>query len=120
MKKDIFDVEISVYNGVKDVYGTTCKLRDFLFSKKHVSEIERLRSLPTKEEKNEVKKRLPMACISGLFQPTRKAENLVRHSGLICVDIDRKDNLHIVKISPFLFIFHHLTYIRKSLYYSAF
>lgn len=36
-----------------------------------------------------------MACISGLFQPTRKAENLVRHSGLICVDIDRKDNLHI-------------------------
>lgn len=95
MKKDIFDVEISVYNGVKDVYGTTCKLRDFLFSKKHVSEIERLRSLPTKEEKNEVKKRLPMACISGLFQPTRKAENLVRHSGLICVDIDRKDNLHI-------------------------
>lgn len=25
-----------------------------------------------------------------------------------------------VKISPFLFIFHHLTYIRKSLYYSAF
>ena len=95
MKKDIFDVEISVYNGVKDVYGTTCKLRDFLFSKKHVSEIERLRSLPTKEEKNDVKKRLPMACISGLFQPTRKAENLVRHSGLICVDIDRKDNLHI-------------------------
>lgn len=27
---------------------------------------------------------------------------------------------HKVKISPFLFIFHHLTYIRKSLYYSAF
>ena len=26
----------------------------------------------------------------------------------------------IVKISPFLFIFHHLTYIRKLLYYSVF
>lgn len=26
----------------------------------------------------------------------------------------------IVKISPFLFIFHHFTYIRKSLYYSVF
>ena len=25
-----------------------------------------------------------------------------------------------VKISLFLFIFHHFTYIRKSLYYSAF
>lgn len=27
---------------------------------------------------------------------------------------------HYVKISPFLFIFHHFTYIRKSLYYSVF
>lgn len=74
------------------MYGTTCKLRAFLFDKKHVSEIERLRSLPTKEERNEIKKRLPQACISGVFSPTRKAENLVRHSGLICVDIDGKDN----------------------------
>lgn len=95
MEKDIFDTEISVYNGVRDVYGTTCKLRAFLFDKKHVPEIEHLRSLPTKEERNEIKKRLPMACISGIFQPTRKAENLVKHSGLICVDIDRQDNLQI-------------------------
>ena len=54
MKKDIFNIEISVYNGVKDVYGTTCKLRAFLFDKKHIAEIENLRTLPTKEEKNEV------------------------------------------------------------------
>lgn len=31
-----------------------------------------------------------------------------------------KYSYRVVKISPFLFIFHHLTYIRKSLYYSAF
>lgn len=31
-----------------------------------------------------------------------------------------RERYHIVKISPFLFIFHHLTYIRKSLYYSVF
>ena len=95
MKQGIFDTEVSIYNGVRDVYGTTCKLRAFLFNKKHISEIERLRTLPTKEERNEIKKRLPMACISGVFSPTRKAENLVKHSGLICVDIDRQDNLHI-------------------------
>ena len=92
MKQDIFDTEVSIYNGVRDVYGTACKLRAFLFDKKHVSEIERLRSLPTKEERNAIKRRLPQACISGIFQPTRKADNLVRHSGLICVDVDRKDN----------------------------
>lgn len=95
MKQDIFGTEVSIYNGVRDVYGTTCKLRAFLFDRKHVAEIEHLRSLPTKEERSEIKKRLPMACISGVFAPTRRAENLVRHSGLICVDIDRKDNLHI-------------------------
>ena len=92
MKQDIFDTEVSIYNGVRDVYGTTCKLRAFLFDKKHVSEIERLRSLPTKEERNAIKRRLPQACISGIFQPTRKADNLVKHSGLICLDVDRKDN----------------------------
>lgn len=92
MNKDIFDTSVSVYNGFKDVYGSTCTLRAFLSDKKHVSEIERLRSLPTKEERNEIKKRLPQACISGVFSPTRKAENLVKHSGLICLDVDRKDN----------------------------
>lgn len=92
MKKDIFDTEISIYNGMFDVYGTTCKLRAFLLDKKHIPEIERLRSLPTKEERNEIKKKLPQACISGVFSPTRKAENLVTHSGLICVDIDQQDN----------------------------
>lgn len=95
MKQDIFDTEVSIYNGVRDVYGTTCKLRAFLFDKKHISEVEHLRSLPTKEERNEIKKRLPQACISGVFSPTRKAENLVKHSALVCLDIDRQDNLHI-------------------------
>lgn len=92
MKQDIFDTEVSIYNGVRDVYGTTCKLGAFLFDEKHVSEIEHLRTLPTKEERNAIKKRLPQACISGIFQPTRKSDNLVKHSGLICLDVDRKDN----------------------------
>lgn len=46
-------------------------------------------------EKKQIKLSLPQATISGVFAPTRSAENLVRHSGLICVDIDKKDNLHI-------------------------
>ena len=92
MNKDIFDTSVSVYNGFKDVYGSTCTLRAFLSDKKHVSEIERLRSLPTKEERNAIKRRLPQICVCGIFQPTRKADNLVKHSGLICLDVDRKDN----------------------------
>lgn len=92
MNKDIFDTTISVYNGVRDVYGTTYTLREFLSDTGHIQEIEYLRTLQTKEERNAIKRRLPQACVSGIFQPTRKADNLVKHSGLICVDIDRKDN----------------------------
>lgn len=92
MNKDIFDTTISVYSSVRDVYGTTYPLREFLSDTGHIQEIEYLRTLQTKEERNAIKRRLPQACISGIFQPTRKADNLVKHSGLICVDIDRKDN----------------------------
>ena len=61
MKQDIFDKEISIYNGVRDVYGKTCSLCSFLFDTNHIPDIEKLRSLPTKAERNEIKKRLPMA-----------------------------------------------------------
>lgn len=39
-----------------------------------------------------LKGQLPQATISGVFQGSRKADNLTAHSGLICVDIDAKDN----------------------------
>ena len=117
MKQDIFDTEISIYCSVHDVYGTTCKLRAFLFDTKHASEIEYLRSLPTKEERNKIKQCLPMACVSGVFQPTRKADNLVKHSGLICVDIDRQDNLDIDnwgEVKQELSKLHQIAYVSLS------
>ena len=38
---------------------------------------------------------LPVATISGTFAPTCKAENLVAHSTLLCIDIDKKDNMDV-------------------------
>ena len=38
---------------------------------------------------------LPVATISGTFAPTCKAENLVAHSNLLCIDIDKKDNMDV-------------------------
>lgn len=88
----IFDNMISVYNGVKDNTGIILPLRTFLFSEKHKEEIFDLRKLDNKDARNAIKKRLPMATISGTFAPTRKAGNLQKHSGLICIDIDGADN----------------------------
>ena len=64
--------------------------------------IHELRSTTDANRKKQIKLSLPQATISGVFAPTRSAENLVKHSGLICVDIDRKDNLHIANFDTLI------------------
>lgn len=49
--------------------------------------ITAIRTAKTKEEKDDLKKRLPSICWSGKFSK-RKSEALIEHSGLICLDID--------------------------------
>lgn len=91
--KNIFDSTISVYNGMYDTTGNAITLRTFLVSQKYKDDVLRLRSTKDKEGRDRIKKRLPQACVSGLFSPSRKATNLVKHSGAICIDIDGKDNV---------------------------
>lgn len=88
------DTRISVYNGVTDNVGIICPLRAFLFSKKHRKDVERVRSLYGSEAYKQEKKHLPMAAISGTFR-TRNIGDLIEHTGLICIDIDAKDNPHL-------------------------
>lgn len=89
---DIFQTHISVYNGVTDNTGTRMPLGTFLFCKEYKDDILRLRTVFDKEKRNALKRSLPQATISGVFSPTRAKNNLSQHSGLICVDIDAKDN----------------------------
>ena len=89
---DIFQTHISVYNGVTDNTGTRMPLGTFLFCKEYKDDILRLRAVFDKEKRNALKRGLPQATISGVFSPTRAKNNLSQHSGLICVDIDAKDN----------------------------
>lgn len=89
------DKTISIYRNVTDNTGTTTTLRTFLLSDKYKAEIEHLRTITDKQERNELKKQLPCITISGVFEPIRASENLTEHSGLICIDIDAQDNRHI-------------------------
>lgn len=93
---DIFQTHISVYNGVTDNTGTRMPLGTFLFCKEYKDDILRLRAVFDKETRNALKRSLPQATISGVFSPTRAKNNLSQHSGLICVDIDAKDNPEIL------------------------
>lgn len=88
----IFDRNISVYNGVTDNGGIVTTLGNFLHSRRHVARILELRAETDVSRQGVIKRSLPMATVSGVFRPTRKIENLIQHSGLICIDIDGKDN----------------------------
>ena len=89
--ENIFDRRISCFRDKKDTTGVAVTLRQFLFSKRHMAEIERLRKEKNEDERRRLKGLLPTATISGLFS-YRDKQHLVEHSGLICIDIDGKDN----------------------------
>ena len=91
----ILDTPISIYESItKSSRGRAGTLGDFLrLCIANKDTIERLRRAQTKEEKDYIKhNHLPAATISGVFEPTRKEKELVKHSGLICIDIDHVDD----------------------------
>jgi len=47
------------------------------------------------ERQKQIKLSLPAFTASGVFNGSRKRENLKSHSGFICIDIDKQDNLNI-------------------------
>ena len=93
--KSIFDTKISYYRNVEDNVGTEISLRDFLFNDQYKEQIEYIRSIQDENIQKCLKLQLPLATISGTFAPIRKAENLVTHSNLLCIDIDKKDNMSV-------------------------
>ena len=93
--KSLFDTKISYYRNVEDNVGTEISLRDFLFNDQYKEQIEHIRSISDEGIQKCLKLQLPVATISGTFAPTCKAENLVAHSTLLCIDIDKKDNMDV-------------------------
>ena len=93
--KSLFDTKISYYYNVKDDVGTEITLRDFLFCDKYKEQIRHIRAITDEDLQKSLKKQLPLATISGTFAPTRLAVNLVSHSHLLCIDIDKKDNMEV-------------------------
>ena len=91
--KSLFETKISFYSNVEDNVGTEISLRDFLFCDQYKEQIEHIRSIQDEKIQKRLKLLLPLATISGTFAPIRKAENLVTHSNLLCIDIDKKDNM---------------------------
>ena len=117
--KEPLDVDVSVYNGVADTKGSVKNLRDFLFTDEYRDVAEDIRSYPTPKErkarKDEVKSSLPCATVGGTFDG-RANRNLLAPSGLICIDIDYKDNTeNINEIPSIVKGLDYVSYFSKSI-----
>lgn len=85
--KHFKEIEITVYNGVRDTTGHRSTQFDFLHNVDY-DRINRLRATADADERKRIKLSLPQATISGVFSPTRSAENLVSHSGLLATEFN--------------------------------
>ena len=113
----VLDVEVSCFASYQGREPKSVNLLTWLQSDKYAGRIYELRKIDDKRARDRIKATLPAVTVSGLFYPYRKAEHLVKHSGLICIDIDYKDNQHIGNYSRLkeqLFNIEHVAFVSLS------
>lgn len=114
------DVEVSCYRGASDTIGKSINLKDFLFTDRFKSIAEDIRKQKTSEDRHEYKKtkvhEIPAITASGQFS-VRDSKGLISPSGLICIDIDLKDNGSVVmeKVPDILRGLPYVCYASKSI-----
>ena len=89
------ECRFSMFASLADARPKTVTLADLrmLISEGKCAElVNRIRAEPDKARRSEFKRGLPCVTVSGEFAGGHKAEHLVRHSGLLCVDFDGADN----------------------------
>lgn len=89
--EQIFSTPISVFKNAMSTEPVTITLGTFLQSKRHIKAIETIRQHNNKAIRDDLKKRLPAATISGTFR-TRNIAGIVIYNGILCMDFDHGDN----------------------------
>lgn len=83
---------ISYFSNAKSTEPTPVALGDFLRpDAATIKRILALRAIVDKDKRNEIKKTLPAATISGAFSK-RLASEITAYNGLLCIDFDAADN----------------------------
>ena len=89
---NLFDqTAVSVFRNAHSIEPLTATLRQFLFGVKHRPAVDAVRAATDKTRRNDLKKHLPAATISGTFI-VRKIEGLHQYNGLVALDFDAGDN----------------------------
>lgn len=90
------DTEVSYYpGGVWDILSTkTVNLYDYLTrpTPEQIAEVQAVRACPDPVKQKAMKRTVGSITPSGVFSPPREDANLVKHSGIITLDVDTETN----------------------------
>lgn len=88
---DILDKDVSFFLTVISAKPKTGNLHQFLTGSTYRNRVKQVRDIQDEAMQKEAKSKLPLYTVSGIFSGNTD-KSLIRHSGLICIDIDPKDN----------------------------
>ncbi len=106
---NIFDKEVSWFDSIYEKEASNnCYLKDILFDSNEIIEtmVDRYRENPSSKAKCE----LPCFTPSGVFN-SRNDNGLVEHSGIICIDIDAKDNSDVENFEEIRELMEYISYV---------
>ena len=88
VKESVLNVEVSCFRDYDTPQNpVSINLLTWLKSTKYKDKVETIRGIENKKERDAIKSKLPAITPSGIFS-YRKESDLIRHSGLIQIDID--------------------------------
>lgn len=99
-RRNVLDVSVNFFASVRDTQPTEANLYNLLTSDKYRGRVERVRSESDPDKRKRLKGELPAYTVAGMF-PDGKADPALYHSGLICIDLDAKDNTHLEDFDRF-------------------
>lgn len=85
------ETKISRFKNIKSIHPDTTTILSWLKDDSLSDVVFRIRQIEDKTERSKLKAILPAVTLSGLFSK-RKIDNLITHSGYLCIDIDADDN----------------------------
>ncbi len=106
-KINIFNSKVSVFGKATDTIPiATATILQAVTSQKVISKVEEYRNTGDKT----LKLSIPCFIPSGTFSE-RKDEALIEHSGVICIDVDAKDNTHVSNFQELKKLISQIPYV---------
>jgi hypothetical protein len=105
---------ISFFKNIKDANPAKVFAEDFLQKVKNgawKNHVFRVRNAEKEAEKADAKRSLPAVTFSAVCAGGHAENNIIEHSGLICVDFDWKDNLNVSNFIDLKSLIHAVPYV---------